>query len=128
MKKTPAPPPLVSLPIHRPPTHPGDMLAEEFLKPLGLAQVRFAEEIGVPVQRLNGLVKGRRSLSADTALSLAQRLDTTPQFWMNLQANWDLWHAQKAQRRGAPPKRAVRVAAPARKGRRAPSGSARSAA
>jgi len=72
------------------PTHPGEILMEEFLEPLGLSQVRFAAHIGVPVQRVNGIVRGRRGVSAATAWLLAQALGTTPEFWTNLQAAHDL--------------------------------------
>ena len=78
------------LPKNRVPTHPGEILLEEFLKPLGITQVAFAEHIGVPVQRVNELVRAKRGVSPDTAWLLSQALDTTPQFWVNLQANFDL--------------------------------------
>jgi len=78
------------LPKNRIPTHPGEILLEEFLKPLGITQVAFAEHIGVPVQRINELIRAKRGVSPDTAWLLSQALDTTPQFWVNLQANFDL--------------------------------------
>ena len=78
------------LPKNRVPTHPGEILLEEFLKPLGITQVAFAERIGVPVQRIDELVRAKRGVSPDTAWLLSQALDTTPQFWVNLQANFDL--------------------------------------
>jgi addiction module HigA family antidote len=81
------------LPTHRPPTHPGEMLLEEFLKPLGMTQVEAAARLGVPFQRLNTLVKGRRGVTADTALRLAKLTGMDPGFWMGLQADFDLWHA-----------------------------------
>lgn len=78
------------LPKHRTPTHPGEILLEEFLKPLGVTQVAFAEHIGVSVQRINELIRGKRGVTPETAWLLAQALDTTPQFWVNLQTNHDL--------------------------------------
>lgn len=81
------------LPKKRPPTHPGEMLLEEFLKPLGLTQSAFAIRLGVSYPRLNEIVKGRRSVTPDTALRLARVLGTPPDFWLGLQQDWDLWHA-----------------------------------
>lgn len=78
------------LPRHRIPTHPGEILLEEFLKPLGVTQVAFAKHIGVSVQRVNELVRGKRGVSPETAWLLSQALGTTPQFWVNLQTNHDL--------------------------------------
>lgn len=73
-----------------PPIHPGEILLEEFLAPLGVTQVAFAAHLGVPVQRVNQLVKGKRSVTAETAWLLSQALGTTPEFWMYLQAAHDL--------------------------------------
>ncbi|HEX9945448.1 MAG TPA: HigA family addiction module antitoxin [Thermoanaerobaculia bacterium] len=73
-----------------PPVHPGEILLEEFLKPLGLSQYRLAKDIGVPGRRINEIVLGKRSLSADTALRLAQYFRNSPQFWLNLQSHYDL--------------------------------------
>jgi len=73
-----------------PPIHPGEILQEEFLKPLGLSQYRAAREIGVPPRRINEIVLGKRSISADTALRLSRFLSTSPQFWLNLQSRYDL--------------------------------------
>jgi addiction module HigA family antidote len=81
---------MAMLPEHRIPTHPGEVLLEEFLQPLGLTQVGFARHIGVPVQRVNEIVKGKRGVTSETAWLLAQALGTTPQFWMNLQGAHDL--------------------------------------
>jgi addiction module HigA family antidote len=77
-----------------PPIHPGETLREDFLKPLGLTAHRLAMELRVPVTRVNDIVRGRRAITADTALRLARYFATTPQFWMNLQANYDLERAQ----------------------------------
>jgi addiction module HigA family antidote len=73
-----------------PPIHPGETLREDFLKPLGLTANRLAIELQVPVTRVNDIVRGRRAITADTALRLARYFGTTPQFWMNLQANYEL--------------------------------------
>jgi addiction module HigA family antidote len=72
------------------PVHPGEVLLEEFLEPLGLSQNRLALNLGVPPRRINEIVLGKRRVTADTALRLARYLDTTPQFWLGLQADYDL--------------------------------------
>jgi addiction module HigA family antidote len=77
-------------PDNRIPTHPGEILREEFLVPLGQTQVALAEHLGVPVQRINELVRGKRGVTPETAWLLAQALNTTPEFWLNLQAARDL--------------------------------------
>lgn len=87
------------LDLKRPPTSPGEMLLEEFLRPAGLSQVDAARRMGIPLNRLNEVIHGKRGISADTALRLAQLLNTTPEFWMGLQADWDLWHAAAALRK-----------------------------
>ena len=69
---------------------PGEILLEEFLKPLGMGQVEAARRLGVSLNRLNEIVIGKRSITADTALRLARLLKMSPQFWMRLQADWDL--------------------------------------
>src|ERR1700674_1015390 len=81
------------LPTHRPPTHPGEMLLEEFLKPSDITQDEAASRLGGPFQRLNTLVKGKRGVTADTALRLAALTGMDAGFWMGLQADYDLWHA-----------------------------------
>ena len=78
------------LPENRIPTHPGEILLEEFLTPLGLSQVAFAGHIGVPVQRVNEIVRGKRGITPESAWLFAEALGTTPEFWMNLQSNNDL--------------------------------------
>jgi len=80
-----------------PPIHPGDTLREDFLKPLGLSANRLALELRVPVTRVNDIVRGKRAISADTALRLARFFETTPQFWMNLQTNYELELAEDAR-------------------------------
>jgi len=72
------------------PVHPGEVLLEEFLKPLGLSQNRLALNICVPPRRINEIVLGKRRITAETALRLARYFDTTPQFWLGLQADYDL--------------------------------------
>jgi antitoxin HigA-1 len=79
------------IPAGRPPTPPGEMLLEEFLKPLGLTQAEFAERIGVSYVRLNEIVNGRRSVTPSTALRLAKALGTTPDFWLSSQLAIDLY-------------------------------------
>ena len=72
------------------PIHPGEILAEEFLKPFDMSQYRLAVDIGVPPRRINEIVLGKRGITADTALRLAHYFGTSPQFWMNLQTRYDL--------------------------------------
>ena len=86
------------IPKHRVPTHPGEVLQREFLEPLGRTQVDLAKHVGVPVQRVNEIVRGKRGVSAKTAWLLAQAFGTTPQFWSALQANHDL-AARRPERR-----------------------------
>lgn len=78
------------IPENRIPTHPGEVLLEEFLKPMNITQVRFAHHIRVSVQRINEIVNGKRGVTPESAWLFAQALGTTPEFWMNLQANHDL--------------------------------------
>lgn len=87
---------MVRLPTHRPPTHPGEMLREEFLKPLGMTQTALSERIAVSYVRVNELVNRKRGVTPDTALRLARLFGTTPEFWLDGQRNWDLWHALHA--------------------------------
>ncbi len=78
------------LPENRISTHPGEILLEEFLKPMEITQVEFARHISVPVQRVNEIVRGKRGITPQTAWLFAQALGTTPQFWLNLQNAYDL--------------------------------------
>ena len=78
------------IPNNRVPTHPGVILLEEFLIPMGLSQVKFAAHIGVSVQRINEIVRGKRGITPETAWLFSQAFGTTPQIWINLQANYDL--------------------------------------
>lgn len=75
-------------------THPGEVLNEEFMIPSGLSARRLADEIGVPPNRITEIIRERRDVSADTAIRLARRFGTTPQFWMNLQVAYDLSKAE----------------------------------
>ena len=83
------------------PIHPGEILQEEFMKPASVSQNRLAREIGVNVARISDIVRGRRGVSADTAVRLAAFWSTTPEFWMNLQTNYDLANAALARRQAA---------------------------
>ena len=78
---------------------PGEMLLEEFLKPLGLGQVEAARRLGISLNRLNEIVLGKRGVSADTAIRLGRLLKMSPQFWLRLQADWDLHEAMKREAR-----------------------------
>ena len=85
------------LPTHTPPTHPGEMLLEEFLKPLGISQSAFARQLEVSFPRLNEIINGKRSVSTDTALRLARVTGMSAEFWLGLQQDWDLWHALRSE-------------------------------
>ena len=80
-----------------PPVHPGEILAEEFLKLLGISQNRLGRDINVPAQRINDIVRGRRGITTDTALRLARYFDTTPHFWLNLQMRYDIEAAKDSR-------------------------------
>lgn len=84
------------LPKNRPPTHPGEILLEEFLNPRSLTQSALAASLDIPLQRVNGIVNGKRGVTPETAILLARYFDTTAEFWMNLQTKYDLWIAQRA--------------------------------
>ena len=86
--------------MKRPPTHPGEMLRSEFLEPLALSQTEAARRMGISTNRLNELVRGKRGVTASTALRLAELLGTSPEFWLNLQTAWDLWHAYRESGHG----------------------------
>ncbi len=86
---------MVRVPANRVPTHPGEMLLEEFLIPLGITQRELANGIGVPYQRVNEIVNGRRGMTPSTALRLSQYFGTSSGFWMNGQMRWDLYYAQQ---------------------------------
>lgn len=80
------------LPTHRPPTHPGEILLEDYLKPRGLTQSELAEQVELPLQRINMIINGRRAMTAESAVLISDVLGTRPEFWLNLQRNFDLWH------------------------------------
>lgn len=89
------------LPTEVPPTHPGEMLLEEFLRPLGISQSAFAIRLGVSFPRLNEIVRGKRAVTPDTALRLARVTGMSADFWLGLQLDWDLWHALRSKSAGA---------------------------
>ena len=86
---------MVRVPTNRIPTHPGEMLLEEFLNPMGITQRELADNIHVPYQRVNEIVNGRRGVTPGTALRLAKFFNMSADFWMNLQLRWDLYFAQQ---------------------------------
>ncbi len=86
------------LPKNRMPTHPGEMLQKEFLEPLELTQTEFAEHLGWTYARLNEIINGKRGVSVSSALSLSEALRTSPEFWLNLQYQHDLWHEYKTHK------------------------------
>ena len=81
------------LPRRRPPTQPGEMLLEEFVKPLGITQSELAIRLGISFPRLNEIIRGKRAITPDTALRLARVVGMSADFWLGLQVDWDLWHA-----------------------------------
>ena len=83
------------LPKNRPPTHPGEILLEEFLKPSAMSQSELAHKLQIPIQRVNTLVNGKRGMTPETAILLARFFETTAEFWMNLQTKFELWHAER---------------------------------
>lgn len=85
------------LPTALPPVHPGEMLLEEFLKPLEISQSAFAIRLGVSFPRLNEIIRGKRAVTPDTALRLAQVTGMSADFWLGLQSDWDLWHALRSK-------------------------------
>ncbi len=89
---------MIRIPTHRAPTHPGEMLLEEFLMPMELTQRDLARAIHVPYQRINEIVNGRRGITPSTALRLARFFDTSADFWLNLQLRWDLYFAQQSEK------------------------------
>jgi addiction module HigA family antidote len=88
---------MIRVPKYREPTHPGEMLLEEFLKPMGISQQRLARSIRVPYQRINEIVNKRRGITPATALRLGRYFGNTAAFWMNLQLRWDLYRAQSSE-------------------------------
>lgn len=88
---------MVRIPTNREPTHPGEMLVEEFLAPMGITQRELADAIQVPYQRINELVNQKRGVTPSTALRLARFFRMSPDFWLNLQVRWDLYKANKIE-------------------------------
>jgi len=87
--------PVDVLEMEAPPVHPGEVLREDFLKPLGLTQSQLAKELGVSFRAINELVNEKRDLSPEMAIRLAKRFGTSPQFWLGFQMDYDLWKAAK---------------------------------
>ncbi|MBI4401736.1 MAG: HigA family addiction module antidote protein [Nitrospirae bacterium] len=86
------------LPRQRPPTRPGEMLLEEFVKPLAITQSELAARLGISFPRLNEIIRGKRAITSDTALRLARVLGMSANFWLGLQLDWDLWHAMRGSK------------------------------
>ena len=89
---------MVNLPTDRVPTHPGEMLVEEFLTPMQITQRELADALHVPYQRVNELVNQKRGVTPSTALRLGRFFGVSPDFWLNLQVRWDLYKAQESER------------------------------
>ena len=83
------------LPKNRKPTHPGDILLQDFLIPMGISQLKLSQHLGWPYAKINEIVKGKRGVTPETALSLADIFGNSAQFWLNLQKNYDLWEANQ---------------------------------
>jgi addiction module HigA family antidote len=90
---------MIRIPTDRAPTHPGEMLLEEFLEPMGLTQRQLAQAIHVPYQRVNEIISGRRGMTPAAALRLERYLGMLSRFWMDLQLRWDLYHAHAQDRK-----------------------------
>ena len=95
------------LPTEVPPTHPGEMLIEEFIKPLQISQSAFAVRLGISFPRLNEMIRRKRSVTPDTALRLARVTGISADFWLGLQQDWDLWHALRSKKAAAIGRRAT---------------------
>ena len=89
---------MIRIPTHREPTHPGEMLLEEFLKPMGMTQRELSNAIMVPYQRINEIINGKRGVTPSTALRLAKFFGTSEDFWLNLQLRWDLYRTIKKEK------------------------------
>ncbi len=86
----------IRIPSNRPPTHPGEILLDDFLMPLDMSQVELARRLGISYPRVNEIINRRRGVTPDTAIRLSRLFGTTPEFWLNGQLEWDLWHALRA--------------------------------
>ena len=93
------------LPENRAPTHPGEMLLEEFLKPYGITQKTLADHLDWPYARLNEIINGHRGISAESALAFADVFQMEASFWLNLQYTWNLWHASRHHKKRKPLKK-----------------------
>ena len=89
---------MIRVPTNRSPTHPGEMLLEEFLAPMRVTQRELADAIHVPYQRINEIINGRRGMTPGTALRLAKFFGVSADFWMNVQLRWDLYRARQSER------------------------------
>lgn len=87
------------LPKYRKPTHPGEILSEEFLKPMDISQTKLAAHLGWSHAKINEIINGKRGVTAETALALSDTFGTTAQFWINMQTNHDLWEAQQEHKK-----------------------------
>ena len=88
---------MINIPTHREPSHPGEILREEYLIPLGITQATLAKDLEIPYQRINEILNKKRGITPSTALRLASYFKTTPDFWMNLQMCLDMYHAMKKE-------------------------------
>jgi antitoxin HigA-1 len=87
----------MKIPTHRPPTHPGEMLSEEFLIPMGITHQKIAESIGVTEEQILDLIAGKQNITPSLALRLSKFFGISVDFWMNLQIRWDLYYAQQQE-------------------------------
>lgn len=88
---------MIRIPTHRSPTHPGEMLLKEFLEPMAISSRELADKIFLPHQQINEIINGSREITPSIALRLAKFLGTSPDFWLNLQLRWDLYHALQTE-------------------------------
>ncbi len=89
---------MIRIPTHREPTHPGEMLIEEFLKPMNISQRTLSDLLQVPYQRINEIVNKKRGVTPSTALRLAKAFDMSDDYWLNLQLRWDLYRAKQKEK------------------------------
>lgn len=86
------------LPRNRPPAHPGEMLLLDFLIPAGISQTELSRRTGMSLQRINTIISGKRGVTVETAVALSREFSNSAEFWINLQSNYDLWHAMRSMR------------------------------
>ncbi len=89
---------MIRIPTHREPTHPGEMLLEEFLKPMGLTQTQLSKAVQVPYSKINDIINGKRDITPGIALRLAKFFGMSEDFWLNLQLRWDLYKAKQKEK------------------------------